>query len=75
MNWDELKAHLHRLGESARQNAFELGAAAYGLYSAGKGLKNLREGQGCAKCETTGVALGLVLASWALLVMYEKGVN
>jgi hypothetical protein len=57
--------------EFVKQNAFTLSAGAFGLYSAAKGARNVQSGQGCRKCETTQALLGLGLAAWAGVVVWQ----
>jgi hypothetical protein len=48
-----------------RDNAFPLAVLAGGVYLALGRLKNLREGQGCPKCETVQAVAAFALAAWA----------
>lgn len=53
-----------------RNKVLAVAAGGYGLYSAAKGAWNLSNNQGCKKCETTGIALGIgltLLAGWVLV--------
>ncbi|MFD3005124.1 hypothetical protein [Thermus tengchongensis] len=54
MNADFLKA-----------NAFPLAVLAGGVYLGLGRVKNLREGQGCPKCETAQAVVAFALAAWA----------
>jgi len=44
---------------------------AYGLYSGLGRLKNLREQQGCPKCETAQMYLGFGLAAFAAYTLWQ----
>lgn len=57
--------------ELAKGKAFALSAGAFGLYSAIKSARNIQAGQGCRKCETTQALLGLGLAVWAGVVVWQ----
>lgn len=61
--------------EFFKKNAFLIAATGYGVYSAGKSSWNLQSGEGCAKCETTGLVLGLGLGVWGgiLLIQAAQG--
>lgn len=54
-----------------QRNAFTLSAGAFGVYSAAKAVRNIQSGQGCRKCETTQALLGLGLAVWAGVVVWQ----
>jgi len=51
--------------EFAQKNAFPLAVLAGGLYLGLGRVKNLREGQGCPKCETVQAVVAFALAAWA----------
>jgi hypothetical protein len=48
-----------------KQNAFPIAVLAGGLYLGLGRLKNLREGQGCPRCETAQAVVAFALAAWA----------
>ncbi len=48
-----------------RQNAFTIAVLAGGVYLGLGRLKNLREKQGCPRCETAQAAVAFALAAWA----------
>ena len=48
-----------------KQNAFSLAVLAGGVYLGLGRLRNLREGQGCPKCETAQALVAFALAAWA----------
>ncbi len=51
--------------EFVKEHAFPMAVLAGGLYLGLGRLKNLREGQGCPKCETTQALVAFALAAWA----------
>ena len=51
--------------EFAKTNAFHIATLAGGLYLGLGRLKNLREQQGCPKCESLQMAVAFGLAAWA----------
>lgn len=53
------------------KNPLALAALAYGLYSGLGRLKNLREQQGCPKCETAQMYLGFGLAAFAAYTLWQ----
>lgn len=53
------------IAQFAQENAFEIAVLAGGLYLGLGRVKNLREGQGCPKCESLQMAVGFGLAAWA----------
>lgn len=54
-----------------KENPLALAALAYGLYSGLGRLKNLREQQGCPKCETAQMYLGFGLAAFAAYTLWQ----
>ncbi|UZX16360.1 hypothetical protein KQ693_04860 [Thermus sp. PS18] len=48
-----------------KEQAFPLAVFAGGLYLGLGRIKNLRDGQGCPKCETAQAVVALALAAWA----------
>jgi hypothetical protein len=51
--------------DTIQANPLAVAALAYGLYSGLGRLKNLREQQGCPKCESLQMAVAFGLAAWA----------
>lgn len=48
-----------------KENAFPLAVLAGGVYLGLGRVKNLREKQGCPKCETAQAVVAFALAAWA----------
>jgi hypothetical protein len=48
-----------------KKSAFPIAVLGGSLYLGMGRLKNLREGKGCPKCETTQAVVAFVLAAWA----------
>jgi hypothetical protein len=55
-----------------KENPFHLAVLAGGLYLGLGRLKNLREGKGCPKCETTQAVVAFALAAWAGWELWQK---
>jgi hypothetical protein len=56
---------VEKIVQFSKENAFVLAALLVGAHSAGKSAMNLKNGEGCRRCETAGVVLGAGLALWA----------
>lgn len=57
--------------DTIQANPLAVAALAYGLYSGLGRLKNLREHQGCPKCESTQMYLGFGLAAFAAYTLWQ----
>ncbi|ADD28183.1 hypothetical protein [Meiothermus ruber] len=51
--------------DAIKNNVFPIAVLAGSLYLGLGRLKNLREGQGCPKCETAQAVVAFALAAWA----------
>ncbi len=57
--------------EFVTENAFPIAVLAGSLYLGLGRVKNLREGQGCPKCETAQAVVAFALAAWAGWELYR----
>lgn len=63
---------MEKLTDTLQSNPLALAALAYGLYAGLGRLKNLRDGQGCPKCETVQMYAGFALAAFAAYTLYQE---
>lgn len=57
--------------KTLKTNPLALAALAYGVYAGLGRWKNLRDGQGCPKCESTQMYLGFGLAAFAAYTLWQ----
>lgn len=58
--------------DTIKNNAFPITVLAGSFYLGLGRLKNLREGQGCPKCETAQAVVAFALAAWAGWELWQQ---